>query len=186
MLFCKRVAQLLFKNNEQMMSILLTIIYLVLILKSLDLKNIVRSKLKNQNSILPPSPYSFNTPRKCTLEFDLTQILIDINTIIPQYSHFIEQFRSIIIETHTNVIVDGSGSMSIDVPASMSDNEAEQLSKKLNVIDSLIRTRNDDLEKLLDKANSIESELHKKDSRYKSQILEKAQEFQRLKNLYKN
>lgn len=131
-------------------------------------------------------PYSFNKPKKCTLELDLSQILVEINSIIPQYTHFIEQFRSIIIETHTNVIVDGSGSMSIDVPASMSDNEAEQLSKKLNVIDSLIRTRNDDLEKLIDKANIIESKLYKIDSNYKSQILEKAQEFNRLKNLYKN
>lgn len=100
--------------------------------------------------------------------------------------HFIEQFRSIIIETQTNVVVDGSGSMSIDVPASMPDNQAEQLSRKLNIIDSLIRTRNDDLERLLDKANTIESELRKIDSNYKSQILDKAQEFQRLKNLYKN
>jgi len=166
---------------------ILFIIYLfVFILKSFDFNNLFRSKLKNKNYILPPSPYSFNKSKKCTLEFDLNQILIEINNIIPQYSYFIEQFRSIIVDTHTNVIVDGSGSMSIDVPASMSDNEAEQLSKKLNVIDSLIRTRNEDLEKLLDKANSIETELYKKNSNYKSQILEKAQEFQRLKNLYKN
>jgi hypothetical protein len=142
-------------------------------------------KLKN-NYFLPPSPYGFNKPKKCTLELDLSQILIEVNNILPQYSHFIEQFRSIIVNTDANVIVDGSGSMSIDVPASMSDNEAEQLSKKLNVIDSLIRTRNDDLEKLLDKATSIESELSKKNTNYKSQILEKAQEFQRLKNIYKN
>lgn len=168
-----------------MMFILFIVCLIVFILRSINFNNLFRLKQKKYYN-LPPLPYSFNEPKKCTLELDLSQILVEINNIIPQYTHFIEQFRSIIVETHTNVIVDGSGSMSIDVPASMSDNEAEQLSKKLNVIDSLIRTRNDDLERLIDKANTIENKLYKIDSNYKSQILEKAQEFNRLKNLYKN
>jgi hypothetical protein len=134
-----------------------------------------------------PLPYSFCTPpKKSTLEIDLSSILLDISNILPQYSHFIELFKSTIIETDANVIIDGGGNMSIDVSSNMSDNEATQLSKKLNIIDSLIRSRSDEIEKLLQDANRIENELALKNPEYKSQILSKAQEFQRLKNSYKD
>lgn len=141
-----------------------------------------------QKSFLPPSPYSFckQPPLKSTLEIDLAGILLEINNIIPQYTHFIELFKSTIIGTDANVIIDAGGSMSIDVPANMSDDKAAQLSKKINVIDSLIRSRSDELEKLLHEGNRIESELLKNNIQYKSQILEKVEEFQRLKNSYKD
>lgn len=142
----------------------------------------------NQKSFLPPSPYNFckQSPLKSTLEIDLTGILLEINNIIPQYTHFIELFKSTIIGTDANVIIDTGGSMSIDVPASMSDDKAAELSKKINVIDSLIRNRSDELEKLLHEGSRIESELLKNNTQYKSQILDKVEEFQRLKNSYKN
>lgn len=137
---------------------------------------------------LPPSPYNFSdkSPLKSTLEIDLSGILLEINNIIPQYTHFIELFKSTIIQTDANVIIDGGGNMSIDIPANMPDNEAEQLSKKLNIIDSLIRSRSDELEKLFQEGNRIENEILQKNTQYKSQILEKTWEFERLKNSYKN
>lgn len=139
-------------------------------------------------STLPTSSYNScnQLPLKSTLEIDLSGILLEINNILPQFTHFVELFKSTIIQTDANVIIDGSGNMSIDVPSNMSNDEAVQLSKRLNVIDSLIRTRSDELEKLLQEGNRIESELLQKNTEYKSQILEKAQEFQRLKSSYKD
>ena len=141
-----------------------------------------------QKSFLPPSPYSFckESPRKSTLEIDLAGILLEINNIIPQYTHFIELFKSTIVQTDANVIIDTGGSMSIDVPASMSDDKAVELSKRLNVIDSLIRSRSDEIEKLLQEGNRIESELSKNNAQYKLQILDKVREFEKLKNSYKD
>tara|TARA_Y100000815_G_scaffold275080_1_gene311445 strand:+ start:6605 stop:6892 length:288 start_codon:yes stop_codon:yes gene_type:complete len=87
---------------------------------------------------------------------------MDIDKILPQFTHFLDLFKSTIIENNTNVVIDASGSMSIDVPANMSDDQARELSKKLNVIDSLIHSRNDELEKLIQEGNRIESELLQK------------------------
>lgn len=141
-----------------------------------------------QKSFLPPSPYSFckQPPIKSTLEMDLAGILVEINNIIPQYTHFIELFKSTIIGTDANVIIDAGGSMSVDVPVTMPDDKAAQLSKKISVIDSLIRSRSDELEKLLHEGNRIESELLKNNPEYKSQILDKVKIFERLKNSYKD
>ena len=101
-------------------------------------------------------------PLKSTFEIDLSGILMDIDKILPQFTHFLDLFKSTIIENNTNVVIDASGSMSIDVPANMSDDQARELSKKLNVIDSLIHSRNDELEKLIQEGNRIESELLQK------------------------
>ena len=78
---------------------------------------------------------------------------------MPQFTHFLNLFISTFIENNTNVVIDASGSMSIDIPANMSDDQKRELSKNLNVLDSLIRSRSDELEKLIQERNRIESEL---------------------------
>lgn len=153
--------------------------------------NILTNKLRafgidNQNMIIP-KPHSFcDQVLKSSLEQDLANILTEINKILPQFDHFIGLFYTTVSHTDVSIIVDTNGNMSMDVPANMSDADAQQLSKRLNIIDTIINSRGTELENLFKQGNVIEKGLVEQNPNFKSEILEKANEFTRLKASYKN
>lgn len=137
--------------------------------------------------IIPPSPFKFvNKPKKSSLVIELSEVVSKINELMPQLSEFITQFNNIIMNDSVNVITETNGNMSIDVPSNMSDSKAEQLSKKIGIIDRLITTRGQEIDALLQKGFDLENKLKEQDPKFASQILEKANEFKKLNNTYRH
>jgi predicted component of type VI protein secretion system len=117
---------------------------------------------------------------------ELTEIAMKINEMLPQLSDFIGQFNNVVSTTNINVITDSSGNMSIDVPVTMSDIEAEKISKRINIIDRLITLRGQEINDLLQKGLNLETKLKSQNPNYTSQILAKVDEFNRLNFSYKH
>jgi hypothetical protein len=117
---------------------------------------------------------------------ELTEIAMKINEMLPQLSDFIGQFNNVVSTTNINVITDSSGIMSIDVPVTMSDIEAEKISKRINIIDRLITLRGQEINDLLQKGLNLETKLKSQNPNYTSQILAKVDEFNRLNFSYKH
>ena len=134
-----------------------------------------------------PKPHAFvNLPLQSALVGELTEITTKINELLPQLSEFIGQFNHVVSTTNINVITDSSGNMSIDVPVTMSDIEAEKISKRINIIDRVITTRGQEIDDLLQKGLNLETKLKRENPNYTSQILDKVNEFKRLNSSYKH
>ena len=149
----------------------------------------LRQKFYYYNNMCIPKPHTFVTlPLKSTnIEIEqLAEITAQINQLIPQFSGFIDQFHQIVMAKSINVISDPFGNMSLDVPFDMPDAEGEKLSKKISVIDRLIKTRGQEIDDLLQKGSGLETKIKMKNPNYTSQILDKANEFKKLKTSYKH
>lgn len=132
----------------------------------------------------PISSHEFVTmPKKSNT--DLISIINDITNTLPDFNKFINQFHSLISEKSINVITDASGNMSIDVPNSMSDNEANLLSTRVRIIDSLVRTKEESLHDLFTRAEQLQKSSNC-DTSLKSQVNERLSEFKKLKDSYKH
>jgi xanthine dehydrogenase iron-sulfur cluster and FAD-binding subunit A len=108
-----------------------------------------------------------------------TEIINQINSLLPQLNEFINQFNTIIIENNINVITDAGGNMSIDAPIDMPDDKANSLGKRIGILDGLINTRSKEINDLFQQAMKI-------DKQSDSVILTKLDEFTKLKNSYKH
>ena len=131
----------------------------------------------------PPLPHKFIN---CTFKSDISSILTDLSSLLPQYSTFISQFNDLISQANINVITDNMGNMSIDVPSSMSDTEAENISKRIGIIDRVIATRSQEIHDLIQRGVNMEKDLKIKNPNYTFQLTDKITEYNRLKNLYKH
>lgn len=140
----------------------------------------------NLNNI-PPKPHKFvNLPLRSSIG-ELNEVMLKITEMLPQFAEFINQFNTIIISNNINIIIDSEGHMSLDVPVTMTDRDTDLYSKRLGILDRLIHTRIQDIDILIQKGFSLEGNL-KQDgvtSGFSQQILDKANEFQKLKNSYK-
>lgn len=133
-----------------------------------------------------PKPHAFvGFPLKSTMA-ELTEVTLKINELLPQLSDFIGQFNNIILANNINVITDVNGNMSLDVPSTMSDTDAEKISKRISIIDRLITTRGQEINDLLQKGLGLEAKFKKDNVNYTSQILDKVNEFNRLNASYKH
>lgn len=117
---------------------------------------------------------------------ELTTLMNQIDVIIPQLSDFISQFHSIITENSINIITDTQANMSMEVPGNMPDEKAVYLKKKLEIIDRLIGTKAGEVEDLLKKGSDLELSIKKDNPQYKSVILDKLTEFNKLKSSYRH
>jgi hypothetical protein len=135
------------------------------------------------NSI--PKPYLFVTE---TLEsnMDISQIVTEINVLLPQLSDFINQFNNLVIQTGINVITDSAGNMDIDVPKNMSDSAATKISTRIGIIDRLIITRGQEINDLFQKGLEIEKNIKIEKPNYTSELTDKITEFKRLNSIYKH
>ena len=131
-----------------------------------------------------PKPHSFAT---VALHSDtgLLDIVSEVGKLLPQLSNFIGQFDTTVVKTGVNVITDTAGSMSIDVPNSMSDVEANKISTRLGIIDRLITTRGQEINTLLQKGLQL-SKVKAENPEHVSQLSDQIQEFRRLNELYKH
>ena len=117
---------------------------------------------------------------------DLTSIINDVNVMLPQLSDFIGQFNNLVSQSNINVITDSAGNMSIDVPIDMSEPEAQNIKKRIGIIDRLINTQGQNINDLLQKGKALEENLKQKDPNYTSQLTDKINQFKQLNSSYKH
>jgi hypothetical protein len=114
----------------------------------------------------------------------ISEIIGEINTLLPQLGNFINQFNITVNESGVNVVTDSIGNMAIDVPKNITDIEANKISHKIGIIDRLITTRSQDISDLLQKGLDVESKIRLKDPDYISQLADKREEFKKLKSSF--
>ena len=117
---------------------------------------------------------------------ELYDIVTEVNRLLPQLAEFISQFRAIVIDTGVNVVSDGYGNMSIDVPIEMSDTKANNISNRIGIIDRLITHNGTTINTLFQKGLSIEQSLKKTDPSYNSQLIEQIARFKELNASYRH
>lgn len=133
-----------------------------------------------------PKPHAFVDPPLRSSIAELTDITLKVSELLPQLSDFITQFNHIILNNSINVITEVSGNMCLDVPDTMSDADADRISKRIGILDRLITTRGQEIDDLLQKGLGIEAKLKKDNVNYTSSILDKVNEFKRLNASYKH
>ena len=154
----------------------------MLIVKYILITGIFITKFLDSKYIAPVPHKFLNTP----LNSDMSSIINELSSLLPQLSGFISQFNEVVSNTGINVISDSVGNLSIDVPKSMPDIEATNISKRIGIIDRLITTRYQEINDLIHKGLSMEKDLQASNPNYISQLTEKLAEFNRLKSLYKH
>lgn len=149
--------------------------------------------LTNKNVRLYHSFYSYyiaKPPAFATkaLQSDMgiSEILTEINTLLPQLANFINQFNTTVTQSGISVVTDSIGSMSIDVPQNMPDDVANKISTKIGIIDRLITTRGQEINDLFQKGMNLENKFKLENSNYVSQLTDKIEEFKRLNSSYKH
>jgi hypothetical protein len=105
---------------------------------------------------------------------------------LPQIADLINQFNTIVLDNGVNVITDRAANMYMDIPKDMPQDKADYLIQKIELIDRLINTRTSQVEDLLKEGSSLELGLKKDNPEFKSTILDKLTELNRLKSLYKH
>nr|YP_010692876.1 hypothetical protein P1Q94_mgp21 [Periconia digitata]WCA44875.1 hypothetical protein [Periconia digitata] len=119
-------------------------------------------------------------------DIGISDILKEINILLPQLSNFISQFNNTINESGINVITDSIGGLSIDVPQNMPDDVANRVTSRIGILDRLINTRSQEINDLLQKGTVLENKLKSEDSNYIPRLADKIQEYRRLNALYKH
>ena len=133
------------------------------------------------NSI--PKPHAFIT-QPLQSNIDLSEILTEINTLLPQLANFINQFNTSVSQAGINVLTDSMGNLSIDVPQNMPDSVANNVSTRIGIIDRLITTRGEEINDLLKRGINIERDLKRGNPKYVSELTSKILEYKRLKASY--
>lgn len=131
-----------------------------------------------------PNPHGFESVALHS-ETTVIEVVTEVGKLLPQLSNFIGQFDSTIAKTGVNVVTDAMGNMSIDIPNSMPDIEANKVSTRLGIIDRLINTRGQEINLLLDKGLQL-SKVNGENPEHVSQLQSQIQEFTRLNGLYKH
>ena len=132
-----------------------------------------------------PKPASFvNITLKSNL--DLLNIISDLNTLLPQLADFINQFHIIVNQSGINVVTDVLGNMSIDVPKDMPDSVADNIGKRIGIIDRLITTRGQQINELLQNGLTLENKVKMENTKYISQLSDKIAEFKKLNDSFRH
>ena len=132
----------------------------------------------------PPKDLGFVTlPLKSSFELD--NIILEVNRMLPQLAGFIEQFNNIISQHGINVVTDAQGNMSMDVPASMPETTYKNISNRLGIVDRLINNHGYSISDLFQKGLSLEQEIKQTDQNYTSQLTDQIEKFKKLNASYK-
>lgn len=116
----------------------------------------------------------------------ISEIVAEINSLLPQLSNFINQFDATVTQSGINVVTDSIGSMSIDVPQNMPDDVANKISTRIGIIDRLITTKGQEINDLFQKGIHLENKLKMDNPDYVSQLTDKIKEFKKLNSSYKH
>lgn len=119
-------------------------------------------------------------------EMGISEIVAEINSLLPQLSNFINQFDATVTQSGINVVTDSIGSMSIDVPQNMPDDVANKISTRIGIIDRLITTKGQEINDLFQKGIHLENKLKMDNPDYVSQLTDKIKEFKKLNSSYKH
>ena len=119
------------------------------------------------------------------MEEELLSIVTEINRLLPQLEGFISQFQAV-VDTGVNVVSDAQGNMSIDVPAGVTDVDANKISTRIGIIDRLITQNGESINELFNKGLKIENSLKLKDPSYSSQLTKEITKFKALNTSYKH
>lgn len=117
---------------------------------------------------------------------DLTGIILTIGSHLSELTTFINKFDNTVVENGINVVTDGSGTLSIDAPSTMSDEIANKVATRISVIDSLISKRQSDTSDLIQKGLALQNKINSVDPSYKSEIVNQIKEFEKLRNSYRH
>ena len=124
--------------------------------------------------------------KKLIMMSEFMEIVDQIDALIPQFAGFIDQFNTLVIQKNINVISDSCGNMSIDVPHNMPSKEADNLSKRISIIDSLIESHNITITDLFERGFNIENKLKSDNGNHISELVNKKAEFNKLRNSYQH
>lgn len=117
---------------------------------------------------------------------EMIEVVGQLDTLIPQFAGFIDQFNTLVIQKSLNVISDSSGNMAVDVPYDMSNKEADNISKRISIIDRLIDSHHTSIKGLFEKGFNLENKLKAENPNYISELLNKKTEFNKLKSSYQH
>ena len=117
---------------------------------------------------------------------ELAAVIAAIASSMPKLALFINQFDSTVAESAINVLTDCKGNMSIQTPYNMPDAVVNQLSAKVQIIDRLIHTKQDEISNLVEKGLEIQNRINTINPSYKSEIFNQITEFKKLSSSYKH
>ena len=117
---------------------------------------------------------------------DLSTIILSIASHMSELANFIHKFDTTVVKEGINVITDTEGGLSIEVPSTMSDELAQKVGARINIIDRLISTRQSDISDLIQKGLTLQNKISTVDPSYKSEIFNQIAEFEKLKSSYKH
>lgn len=132
-----------------------------------------------------PKPHSFvNVPLRASLEANVMEISNTIISSLPQLDDFITQFHKFIVSKNVNVMTDSFGRLDVTVPWDMSDTEHVNVAKRIRILDSLITTKVEQIDGLINEGRSLENQILAKNPNYQSRILARAEEFKVIRSRY--
>lgn len=131
------------------------------------------------------NPHAFYSKR-LTSAMGIVEIVSEIDTLLPQLANFIGQFNSTVSQSGIIVVTDVAGNMGIEIPDNMSQELGNKLGARVGIIDRLITTRGQEINDLLQKGLSLETNIKMTDPNYVSQITDRLQEFNKLNSSYKH
>ena len=145
----------------------------------------IESRQTSFNNGEVSNPHAF-TSKTLTSAMGITEIVSEIDTLLPQLANFISQFNTTVSQSGISVVTDAAGNMDMDVPKSISDEVANKVGARIGVIDRLITTRGQEINDLLQKGLALEANIKMTDPNYVSQITDRVQEFNKLNSSYKH
>lgn len=110
------------------------------------------SNTKDLNKLLPGPILQSSSP-------DLTEIVTEINTLLPQLADFISRFHNVVNLHGINVITDAAHNMSIDVPSDIPEAQKNSINNQISILDRCIKTRAEQIADLIDKGRDISYKL---------------------------
>jgi hypothetical protein len=118
-------------------------------------------------------------------DITLTQVIVDITSMLPQLDNFITQFNTVITNNNINVITDSFGNMDIEVPTTISEQDGQNIAKRVSVLDRLIHTHDKNIQDLFKKGYEMNKALDSNLDQ-KAQLDEKMQIYKSLMSKYKH
>lgn len=116
----------------------------------------------------------------------LNAIVLELGKLLPQLDTFISNWNETIITFNINVITDGTGELSLEVPSNMDDDTISTCRKKIGVLDSLIRDRFENVNSIINKGYLIEADIKKTNVDFESRLVEQSKILKELQNSFKH
>lgn len=121
-----------------------------------------------------------------SLTTELNNVIHEITIYLPRLAGFINEFNQFIIANNINIVTDGSGNLSADVLPTMPEVEADLAIKRLDILDRVIAHNKTSISDLFTRGHVIDNQLKSINPNHESVILQKLNEFNRIKNTYRH